>query len=705
MDTIAQRRMQIAKMEQDAAAADEKDKYNRSVESRKEAYGNRKQDLIEKRDTANEQFKRQEHNAKQFKYMNSQIGAGKNPGTVVIWGEDGNPIEVSGTFEGGKTIQRPAPAQDMAAPPAPAAPPSVEPPAPEPQGQPVPTMMGKPLMQSTLGEGPGQLPVQPPAPSPAPEARPEIAQASGEGQGTPADPELDALMSRASQPQEPQEPQPQAAQDNTIFLDENDEGTTRALLPPGDTGRAELPMRAYPEGAKVGDRFAAEDVNLKGGYGNPFAEPVPPIDMPQPNRDAGGTNNLLGVQSPTPTYTFVPGRNIQGASATMPQQGGDGRWVFRDKTGKEHYSIGVGEARKAKADEDFASVQAINEALGSPEAQTDPMYRQALVNRKVAVLGQMSADDRKALFAMQKQGQQIDSNEGTLDKKLAFQKEQGDLNRASKEKIAADANATRRATSKYGRGGGTSSKLKAASAADPSAEPASPWAMLDSKERTREGNRLNREKRDWANNHGWTKLLSTNTGRLDWAKDNIAMTGPGAGAAQAEAMMNLFGVARGGVPVKNETDEFYKATTSLTTHLDNIGKHIGVPQLGTRWRNGTLGDDEAKKYEGAVSAMPEDQRNAIARAIQSTSDALLRYGRKELESLKTMWDVEPLANRHKATAFINELGAHLDLPPQQWWGDVKLRGGGQAAAGGDEGGSSALEGAVLKLLQARKARK
>ena len=71
MDTIAQRRMQIAKMEQDAAAADEKDKYNRQVESRKEAYGNRKQDVIEKRDQANERFKRQEHNAKQLKYMNA----------------------------------------------------------------------------------------------------------------------------------------------------------------------------------------------------------------------------------------------------------------------------------------------------------------------------------------------------------------------------------------------------------------------------------------------------------------------------------------------------------------------------------------------------------------------------------------------------------------------------------------------------------
>jgi hypothetical protein len=599
MDTIAQRRMQIAKMEQDAAAADEKEKYNRQVESRKEAYGNRKQDVIEKRDNANELFKQEEHNAKQRKYVRDQVGSGRNPGTVTYW-KDGQPVTAQYTFEGGHPIERPAPSQDMVLP----APAAAEPPAqpvPEPQGQPVPTMMGKPLMQSTLGQGPGQLPVQPQAPAPQPSPPPEQAQAPAQGQSAPPqnqpDPQLEALMSRASQPQQPP---PQAARDNTIFLDENDEGATRALLPPGDTGRADLPMRAYPEGAKEGDRFAAEDVNLKGGYGNPFAEPVPPAEMPQPNRDAGGTNNLLGVQSPTSTSTFVPGRDIQGASATMPQQSGGGRWVARDKSGAEFDSVDMGEARKAKDDEDARQLQAINDALASPEAKVDPRLSQALITDKVSLLGRMSPDARKTLFAMQKQGQQIESNEGMLDKRLAAQrdiKEMGGQQATDLEKLKQEGKlAIQRSKHKGGSGLFGGQKIVA---------DGGEYIPIP---QTRFGSRpdmlMGRVDNEWAKYSADEKLNTSlfTVRRLQLAKNNIEANGPNSGVLNMEAAFNFLGAVRGGVPVENETK---KMLDNLRTWGDELHGRLANAGLGEAYervvKGGKLTEKEANRARNVMS--------------------------------------------------------------------------------------------------------
>jgi hypothetical protein len=107
--------------------------------------------------------------------------------------------------------------------------------------------------------------------------------------------------------------------------------------------------------------------------------------------------------------------------------------------------------------------------------------------------------------------------------------------------------------------------------------------------------------------------------------------------------------------------------------------------------------------------MPEEQRSAIERAIKSTSAALLKYGKTTLGSLKTLWDNEPVANRYKATSFMNELGSHVGLQPQQWWGDVPLNGGGQAsaapsAAQPQQMGKMSLDDALQKLLQAKGAK-
>jgi hypothetical protein len=521
--------------------------------------------------------------------------------------------------------------------------------------------MNLPFMMASRQAQPTQPSPASPAPSQAP---PAPSEPPAEQQ---PDPDLEALMSRAAAPT-----------DNSIFLDRNDEGTATALSGPDGQTQQQLPIEAFPPGAQEGQTFDPADVNLRGGKGNPFAEPISTSPGASAPPDLG--NNSL----PNSGSVFIPPRDIRGTSMTMQPAQGGGRWEARLPDGQV-ITVDPNEARAARRDEVAQQLRDIDTALADPSTAINPQVIGYLTVKKRSLLADLSPAEIKQVYgqagAMEKQGAQIASNEGMQANRLA-----------SQEKVAAENNATRRATSKYGHGGGSNAKMKAAAAADPSEDAASPWAQLDSKERTREGNRLNRELRDWTNMHGWTKLLSTNPGRLDWAKDNIAMTGPGAGAAQAEAMMNLFGVARGGVPVKNETQEFYKATTSLTTHLDDLGKHIGLPQLGTRWKNGTLTGEEAQKYEEAVSAMPEDQRFAIARAIQSTSDALMKYGRKELQSLKTLWDEEPLPNRYKATAFINEMGAHLDLPPTQWWGDVRLRGKSSSnapgAAPGKAGGST-----------------
>jgi hypothetical protein len=389
----------------------------------------------------------------------------------------------------------------------------------------------------------------------------------------------------------------------------------------------------------------------------------------------------------------VPGQQIRGMSARLPQDQG-GVWEG-DIPGMGHVSIDPAEARAAHLDDVKQKVAQAEAMMSDPTTPREMIP--LLARERVTMLAQLDPQDRRLLLgqtgAMDLDTQKGGRQEGMQADRLAAQKDMADARNAT----TLDAAKLRK---NGGKGVGAASR-----AGDPTALEDNPWARLDSKQRSREGNRMDREQRDWATQQGWGKLISSNIGRVEWAAKNIKQDGQYAGGSHMAAMFNIFGAERGGVPVENETKQFFSATRSLKNTMDNIGAAIGIPQLGTRIADSTLTGEESKKYDGAVSAMPTDQREAIELAIKNASTALTSYGTRTLNNLKTAWDNEPLANRYKGTALLNSLAGHLGLEPRQWWKDVPLRGSSSDGSQVDEGGGSsgALENAVQQLLKRKNA--
>ncbi len=659
-----------------------------AMEEQKYALAVKKQDAINayhtRRLDQKDAMDRAKHLQQQYDEATKLAGKGQHPGSRIMFDAQGNPVRVDPRFEPAQ-----APAQ-------------------------VP------------GQTPDQKPAQGAAQAPA---QPLVIPASLEGtnvvaQALDRNPDADSADELGMGPQlTPEEAQAIEAKRQSMLVPwpdgrpmnlEEDVPEEVGLSPDSPEAQAIEAKRAR---LLQGDPGGTIDLE------NPPAEKTPAPDLHDPGVEtqenepphaelmspeaSGKRLDELGVaplppKGATPSFMALQdaldsrGSNVPQAEAAQPAaEFKRGKWVY-DIPGGQPFEIDLEQARQAHLEDVKEKIAQIDAALADPNTLGLRMEDVMDMRRTRAyLLGGLPANDRAALTAQAgKRENQQTKDAGAMDRL--------DKTLASKEKIAAghDETALKKAQMSKRRGG---SGLARAKASDPTNSANNPWAMLDSKERTREGNRMNRELRDWSNMNGWTKLLSTNVGRLDWANENIALTGPGAGAGQAEAMMNLFGVARGGVPVKNETDEFYKNTRTLKSMLNSIGPSIGIPGLGAKLSLGELTEQEKQQYADGVSSMPEEQRSAIERAIKSTSAALIKYGKNTIGSLKTLWDNEPLANRYKGTSFLNELGAHVGMPPQQWWNDVPLNGGANAPAaqqGTQTPGASkgSIEDAVKKLL-------
>lgn len=687
IDALEQRRMARDKEAQAQA--------NFELQQRKQdaisAYHTRRLDLQDQRDTSKSAFDRAKYNQDLIQKAQGSAAKGLHPGTQLFMDDQGNPIRVAPRF----VPNEPAPA------------PSAPGGAPSPTQQPLirsasfgsqsPNAIAQMVGQNPDADSADELGL-------GPKLSPEETQAVGQKRDgmLQSDPggtiDLDTDV-----PEEvglnPDSPEAQAIEAKRAQMLQSDPGGNIDLANPTD-------YQAAPPSEKT----PAPDLHSPGQEAQENEQPHAELMSPEAS---GKRLDELGV-SPLPPREAPPsyqglqdalanrGSNVPQADAAQPAaEFKRGKWVY-DMPNGQPFEIDMEQARQAHLEEVKAKVAQIDSALADPSTLGLKMEDVMNMRRmRAMMLGDLAPNERSALLAQGGRADLQTQKEAGLDSRL-------DKTLGSREKIAEDrnANALKIAEMKKRKVGNGLAKAKAS---DPTNSANNPWAMLDSKERTREGNRLNRELRDWSRMQGWDKLLSTNIGRLDWASENIALTGPGAGASQAEAMMNLFGAARGGVPVKNETDEFYKNTSTLKSMLNALGPKIGIPGLGAKLSMGELTEQEKQQYADGVSSMPEEQRSAIERAIKSTSASLLKYGKTTLGSLKTLWDNEPVANRYKATSFMNELGSHVGLQPQQWWGDVPLNGGGQAsaapsAAQPQQMGKMSLDDALQKLLQAKGAK-
>jgi hypothetical protein len=239
------------------------------------------------------------------------------------------------------------------------------------------------------------------------------------------------------------------------------------------------------------------------------------------------------------------------------------------------------------------------------------MYRQALVNRKVAVLGQMSADDRKALFAMQKQGQHDASISGDVDKRLAAQAEQGDLNRTSRETMAANAltskekMATAAMAAKAKHGGASLSGAKMATGGgDFISIPTNSKGIPQPNQLLRQ---VTTDWRSWATEQD-LKTQFKGLRRLAMAENNIDVSGKAAGVVNMEAAFNYLGFLRGGVPVQNETKEMLDHRRTWADSLHGLMTRAGIAELVAKVAKGEeLTQEEKDAANNVMSAAEKDR--------------------------------------------------------------------------------------------------
>ena len=666
IDTFTKRRIQMAQEEErNQAAQDEVDR-KMAWDQEKEAYGRRKQDIAEKKVDQDAQYKRMVANQQEHKRAHVEIGAGRDPGTSIFFDETtGAPVKAQWRYQGGQPVPAPPPTPE--APPEPQAAP---PPQPEqsPQGQPVPTMMGKPVMPPTVGQGPGRLPAP-------------VASASPDGQvQAPNDQELEALMAKAQQPQEPQPQAPPPQQNpNTVFLDENDEGTTRALTQ-NDTQHQELPIEAFPPGAHEGQRFNAEDVNLTGGKGNPFAEPVP-----MPAQGGAQLSNERLENSPTSTSTFVPGRNIQGMSAQMPQpkveQTASGKWVAVSEDGRIMGEVDPAQARSAHLDEVKQQVAAIDEQLTSG---ADPRLVPHLAGMKAALLAQLSPADRHQMLS------QV-SNEGMQDQRLAATSANLDKTLASKEKIAAETldNRITIVKMKHKGGGATLGGIKI-----PQGDDGAFISIPTNNKGIPQPNNLLKEVttdwRSWASDQGIQKQL-LGLRRLALAENNIDANGPNSGVLNMEAAFNYLGFLRGGVPVQNETNEMIDHRRTWADKLHGLFARAGIGELIAKVEKGDhLTEEEANRARNVMSAeeqariregITESKRVMQVQVAQTLKPFVMKYADLNGPGAQILRQ----GAVSQANAELESVGLPNDFNP---FNDTKLRGSGHLRSEGGSGSST-----------------
>jgi hypothetical protein len=665
IDHFSQRRMELQQQQDQAAQAEENQKRLLARDAEREAYGRRKQDIAEKKVDADASYKRAQATQLSLKEAKAAIARGQHPGTMLVQGPDGNPAYVDWKFVGGQAPQVPAaaappPVSPVQAPPEPSPPAPTD--APPPGAQ--PSMGGPAVMNLPFALAQKRLP-------------PPVASATPDGQ-TQVDPQLEALMSRAAPPSEPA-PEPQAQEpDNSIFLDRNDEGTATALSGPGGETRQELPIQAFPEGAKEGQRFAPEDVNLKGGKGNPFSGPLPPVDNPELS------NGML----PNSTSQFVPGADVKGMSMQAGQPQG-GRWEAHLPDGQV-ITVDPNEARAARRDESAQALREIDVALADPATKLNPQVFQYLTIKKQSLLGDMSTAEIKQVYAqagtMERQGAQIASNEGMQSDRLATQ-----------EKIAAENNATRRATSKYGRGGGGKSGTVVQSSGQGSA-----FSRLKPTEQSRIENSVNNGVNMLDREMNWTKLEGIGFDRLNLALQNIRAKGDLGGAQQMESMMNFFGYIRGGVPAKNETDEFKSVTGNLGTMLDKLGQKVGISDLWTNF-SGSQADKEAIAN---IAHLPEGQRAGLEQAIVESQKAIQGMALKNISAQSEAYKSAGVPFHERMQDKINSKLRFIGEQPRQWFGDSPLipdfNGGTAAPASGGAPSGKRSDQQLLDALKGMK---
>lgn len=652
IESIANKRMQIAQQERAEAHAQEKDAYYRG-----------KVEAGERRQESDDRFKRAKMSQEELKRATGLIGRKLHPGVGTIQDDQGNPYTVEWRWVGGKMKQVAVPAEEAAPEqPAPDAAPQLT--MPEMAPKPAPQGLTPPLRKPTFAGGPipptvargsfNRLPPQQPDQMFLDEVDGEDARGIPETAGEPGktvDLPMQAFPEGAREGQRFNAadvnmrggygnpfsgplPSVNLRNPDQMFADEVSDGEARVIPETGgEPGKTmDLPQQALPEGAREGQRFNAADVNLKGGYGNPYAEPVPPQPAPPVERRPMPQGPLQLGQGPQAEVTAVPPTSTQGARYEQPpQQGGDedGRWEATLPGGRV-VAIRPGEAQAAAQAEREAFAQQVMASEDiSPEQKRLVLSRLVVsgMDPKMGsqVAGQMGAQELEG----QRQGgrEKLEGIKAGNAKELEGLKQQG---RIDLKKMVKGGKASLGGAKLPTGGGGEWISIPTNSKGIPQ-----PNQLLK---------QVTTDWRSWAmDNDIRTRFRGLR--RLALAQNNISAGGSHSGVLNIEAAFNYLGFVRGGVPVQNETKEMldHRRTWGDRLHGLLARAEIAVP-LQKFLKGESLTEQERN---AAMNVMSPDEKKRIYEGIEES---------KAVMAIQVARSVQPFAERY---ANLDGPGAHI----------------------------------------------
>lgn len=716
IENIANRRMQLAKQEQAEAHAREKDAYYRS----KLEAGERKQE-------ASERFQRAKLGQEEMKRASGLIGSGKHPGVGLVQDEQGNPYYVTWRWVGGKKKAELVPATPEAAPPAAeSSAPQLKMPEMAPNQAPQgltpqlrrPTFAGGPLPPTAVQGSFHRLQPQQPDEMFLDEVAGEDARAIPETAGEPGktiDLPTQAFPEGAREGQrfnaadvnmrggygnpfaEPLPPLNLRRPDQ-MFADEISDGTARVIPETmGEPGRTmELPQQALPEGAREGQRFAAGDVNLKGGYGNPFAEPVPPQPAPQVERQPMPEAPMqLGGEA---EVTSVPPTSVQGAryeQPQMPQQDDEeGRWEA-DLPGGQKLAIRPGEARAAsQADKEALASQLV--AMANDPA-TDPAEK-ARIARVLPYLVVSGMDP--------KVGAQLIGQSGAEN--LEGVKQTG---RESLEGIKAEnavglegvKHKNRVELKKTRKGGG--SGVGGSGLGGAKIEAAMNIPIPVTKYGSRPDMLLARVDQEWRYMAIDIKMSDQLKGlrRIVQAEHNIEVRGDGSDLVNAEAFFNFAGATRGGVPVENESKVMWEQRKTWAMKIKGYLARAGLGKVAAEFMAGReLTPEEAA---AAQKTMTPEELKMMAIGIKESKKILAQQVAESVKPFVSIYGKfggkgGELMREH-AVSLVNSRLAAAGLPADYapYGAKTAQQGGKEASPAPAEPGSTSDDGSIGSLVR------
>jgi phosphoribosylformylglycinamidine (FGAM) synthase PurS component len=562
-----------------------------AMEEQRYALAVKKQDAINayhtRRLDQKDAMDRAKHLQRQYDEATKLAGKGQHPGSRVLFDAQGNPVRVDPRYE---PAQAPAQVPGQA----PAAPPAALPQAPP---------VDNPLVVPASLESTNVV-------AQALDRNPDADSADELGMGPQLSPEESQAIEAKRQGM--LVPWPEGRP-----LDLDDDVPEEIGLPSDSPEAQDIEARrSLLLQGDPGGNIDLENPPPPVDYQEPQEGDLPPAGLMSPEESKSRLDELgappLPPKGEQPSFQALQealdsrGSNVPQAEAAQPAaEFKRGKWVYNIRGGQP-FEIDLEQARAAHQEEIKSRIAQIDRVLTNPTYANSPMLPRLEQERMMleAEIGGNAASQLRGQIG--KEGLQSQKDAAAMDRAKV-----GIEGRESLEKLRQEGKmALQNAKRKRGGGGGLGMGTMGVGGGE--------YINIPRRGGPRPDLLLGRVTQDWRSFSLDEKLPVQLLGlrRLKLADHNMQANGPHSGVLNIEAAFNYLGFIRGGVPVKNETDEMLKERRTWADRIHGVLARAGLGELAAKFMKG----DELTKDEAAaaVNVMSPAEKARIAEGIRES---------------------------------------------------------------------------------------